>query len=72
MSNDLGQGVTRTALEVIGNIDAMILAIEKASAEERVTADQLIAIHRALLERAPNPEIAGRIRTKQNWIGGND
>ena len=59
VSNELGQGTTRTALEVIGNIDAMILAIENANAEERVTVDQLIGIHRALIERAPNPEIAG-------------
>lgn len=29
-------------------------------------------IHRVLLERAPNSQIAGRFRTSQNWIGGND
>jgi Fic family protein len=29
-------------------------------------------IHRVLLERAPNPQIAGRFRASQNWIGGND
>jgi Fic family protein len=33
----------------------------------------MVAIHRRLMERAPNAErIAGQIRASQNWIGGND
>ena len=31
-----------------------------------------LEIHRVLLERAPNSQRAGRFRTSQNWIGGND
>ena len=31
--------------------------------------EQLVGIRRALLERG-HPGIAGRIRTEQNWIGG--
>jgi Fic family protein len=72
VSSDIGQKAAPTALEVIGNIDAMQLAIENATAEESVGVDQIVAIHRALLEQAPNAHIAGRIRTEQNWIGGND
>ena len=72
VSSDIGQKAAPTALEVIGNIDAMQLAIENATAEESVGVDQIVEIHRALLEQAPNSHIAGRIRTEQNWIGGND
>jgi Fic family protein len=61
-----------TALEVLANIDAMQVALEEAATVERVTPDQIIAIHRRLMEKAPNAKIAGQIRTRQNWIGGND
>ena len=61
-----------TALEVLANVDAMELALHEAAAVERFTVDQITAVHRRLLEKAPNARIAGRIRTRQNWIGGND
>ena len=72
VSNDIGQKAAPTALEVLGNIDAMQLAIETATAEQSVGVAQIVEIHRALLEQAPNSHIAGRIRTEQNWIGGNN
>lgn len=72
VSNEIGQRATPTALEVLGNIDAMQLAIENATAEEAVGVEQIVEIHRVLLERAPNSHIAGHIRAEQNWIGGND
>lgn len=72
VSNDTGQGASQTALEVIANIDAMQLAIEKATSEETFDVDQIVDIHRALLERATNSHIAGNVRRVQNWIGGND
>jgi Fic family protein len=72
VSSDIGQRATPTALEVLGNIDAMLFAIENATAEESVGVEQVVDIHRALLAPAPNSHIAGRIRTEQNWIGGND
>lgn len=71
-AQDLGQKAARTALEVLGNIDAMQLAIERATVDASVDVGQIIGIHRALLEQAPNRHIAGRVRTRQNWIGGND
>lgn len=61
-----------TALEVLANIDAMVLAVEQAAEAETFTEDGILAIHRRLLERAPHRHIAGRLRTQQNWIGGND
>jgi Fic family protein len=72
VASEVGQRATPTALEVLGNIDAMQLAIENATAEESIGIQQIVEIHRALLERAPNSHVAGRIRTEQTWIGGND
>lgn len=61
-----------TAMEVLANIDAMVLAVDKA-AEARVFRErEILAIHRRLLEHAPHKHIAGRLRSEQNWIGGND
>lgn len=62
-----------TAREVLANIDAMVLAVDEVSAVERFGEDEILAIHRRLLEGAPHgSRIAGRFRTTQNWIGGND
>jgi Fic family protein len=61
-----------TATEVLANIDAMVLAMDEAADVARFGEVELLAIHRRLLERAPHRHIAGRIRTTQNWIGGND
>ena len=60
------------ALEMLANIDAMQLAIEQSSTERELSLEQILAIHRALLERAPGFAGAGKLRTGQNWIGGND
>ena len=48
VSSDIGQRATPTALEVLGNIDAMLFAIEKRIAEESVGVEQVVDIHRAL------------------------
>jgi Fic family protein len=61
-----------TALEVIANIDAMELAVHEVAARERFGMEEILAIHRRLMENAPNAHVAGKIRTRQNWIGGND
>lgn len=67
-----GRRIGSTALEVMGNIYAMELAIDEAAAQPEFTGDDVLAIHHKLMERAANPRIAGRFRTVQNWIGGND
>lgn len=67
-----GQTVGVTAMEVLANIDAMVLAVDEATVVERFGIPQIISIHRRLMERAANKRIAGQIRTQQNWIGGND
>lgn len=61
-----------TAAEVLANIDAMVLAVDDAAESKRFGRSQIVAIHRRLLEHAPHKRIAGRLRTSQNWIGGND
>jgi Fic family protein len=61
-----------TAVEVLANIDAMVLAVDEAADVERFGEGEILAIHQRLLERAPHRHIAGLVRTAQNWIGGNN
>lgn len=60
----------QVAVEVLGNIAAMESAIELASGSAAFDRDDLLSIHRTLMERSPTPELGGMIRTEQNWIGG--
>lgn len=69
---DTGRRISRTTAEILANIDAMELAIEKAVAAARFDRDHVLAIHRRLMEHAPNRHVGGCVRTEQNWIGGND
>ena len=71
-NQETGRRVGSGAAEILANIDAMQLAIERASDLEGVRPADLQNIHRVLLQHAPNSQIAGRFRTSQNWIGGND
>lgn len=71
-SQETGRRVSTGAAEILANIDAMQLSIERAADLEGIRPADLQDIHRVLLERAPNSQIAGRFRTSQNWIGGND
>ncbi len=71
-NQEMGRRVGSNAAEILANIDAMQLAIERAAELEKVSAADYLAIHRVLLERALNSQIAGRFRSSQNWIGGND
>lgn len=61
-----------TANEILANMAAMETAISEAAAAEHFGEDQLLLIHQRLMEHAPHPGIAGRFRTSQNWIGGNN
>lgn len=65
-----GEPRDRVAVEILGNIDAMQAAINRGAAGERIGLDDLVAIHRTLMSRSPTPELAGVVRTEQNWIGG--
>jgi hypothetical protein len=69
---DLGANVSATAREVLANIDAMTFAVAEATADDRVSVERVVDIHRVLMENSPRAEIAGKVRDQQNWIGGND
>lgn len=71
-ADDAGRNVGKEAAEVLGNIDAMQLSIERAAESADLGPADLLAIHRMLLERSPGRADPGRFRDGQNWIGGND
>ncbi|ROQ37300.1 Fic family protein [Frondihabitans sp. PhB188] len=59
-----------TAGEVIGNIDAMRLVIERIQSGHEIVLDDILSTHRELMRKSATPEIGGRLRQGQNWIGG--
>ncbi len=59
-----------TAVEVLGNIKAMAWALSTVGPGDDITLDTLFEAHRRLLAGGPLEEVAGRVRTTQNWIGG--
>lgn len=61
-----------TARAVVSNIHAMEAAIRLASEGGEFHVDDLLTIHSKLLVMTRDAEIAGRIRARQNWIGGSD
>lgn len=71
-AHDAGRNVGREALEILANIDAMQLAIERATEAADLGPADLLAIHRVLLEGAADHANPGCFRDGQNWIGGND
>ena len=66
----VGRRVGARAREVIGNVEAMQLAIGRAAAVDQLSPRELLSIHEVLM-RGQLPT-AGQMRTVQNWIGGND
>jgi Fic family protein len=69
---DVGEGRVSATVEVIANIDAMETAIHEASERSDFGIPEIVRIHERLMLKSPHPHLAGRIRTRQNWIGGND
>jgi Fic family protein len=61
-----------TAVEVLGNIDAMVHGIEQIHVGDEINRDVLLEIHRRLLVRTRFEHYGGTLRTEQNWIGGSD
>lgn len=58
-----------TAELVIGNVRAMEQAIALAAEPRPLTRDDIVAIHRTLLEGTIDQPIAGVVREEQSWIG---
>lgn len=69
--DDIGRKASTEALQILANVDAMQFAIEETAGAPRITPYEIVDIHRVLMERS-HPRIAGRLRDRQNWIGGND
>ena len=65
-----GDAADRIAVEVLANVAAMEAAVELGSSTDTITVDDLLGIHRTLMEQSVTPDISGVVRTVQNWIGG--
>ena len=63
---ELGRKDKHNATEIVGNVAAMLAALALA---DHLDQDAILAMHRALLSDV-RPEIAGRWREEQVWIGG--
>jgi len=61
-----------TAEAVLGNIEAMALAVDELATRELLTVEDVLAVHRALLSHTNQRDSGGELRTTQNWIGGSD
>ncbi|HUE86984.1 MAG TPA: Fic family protein [Vicinamibacterales bacterium] len=64
--------VSPTAVDILANINAMETAIHDASSVATFGVQEIVSIHERLLEKSVYSHLAGRIRSEQNWIGGND
>lgn len=65
-----GVGNDDTALQIVGNVRAMEQSIALASEPREVTLDDLLAVHRTLLEGTRDEHLGGKVRDEQNWVGG--
>lgn len=63
---ELGSAEKRNATEIVGNVDAMKAALALA---DRLDSQAILRMHEALVARH-DPEIAGKWRAEQVWIGG--
>jgi Fic family protein len=61
-----------TAAEVLSNIDAMSEAISEIGPGDPISVATLLTFHQRLLGTTRQAQQAGRLRDKQNWIGGSD
>ena len=59
-------------VEVLGNIEAMLWAVEAVPPGGAITVEIVLEAHRRLLAGTRLAEHGGRTRTVQNWIGGSD
>ena len=66
-----GKG-SQTAIDILDNVNAMELAIAETARTDHFDQESILMIHRRLMAHDQRRQIAGRFRTEQNWIGGND
>lgn len=71
LAQELGERASDvTAEEVLGNIEAMNGAISEVGPGDQITVDTLLRFHRRLMVSYRDRDHAGKLRQKQNWIGG--
>lgn len=61
-----------TAEAVLGNVEAMRLAVMSLSERDDITVEDILKLHDELMRHSDHPDLGGQTRTEQNWIGGND
>jgi Fic family protein len=66
-----GEARDATARAVLGNVAAMERAMALADQRRPMRLEDLLDVHRALMQETPDPRGAGELRERQNWIGGN-
>jgi Fic family protein len=72
-ARDLGERTgDAMAVEVLSNIDAMSEAIGEVGPGDPISVSTLLNFHHRLLGSTRQAQLAGRLREKQNWIGGSD
>jgi Fic family protein len=67
---EAGIGRDDTARQIVGNVRAMENAIARASEPRDFELDDLLEIHRRLLQATRDEHLGGVVREEQNWIGG--
>jgi Fic family protein len=71
LAHELGERTPSvTAEEVLGNIEAMNGAISEIGPGDQITVNTLLRFHRRLMISSRDRGYAGKLRQKQNWIGG--
>lgn len=71
LAQELGeQTLDVTAEEVLGNIEAMNGAVSEIGPGDQITVDTMLRFHRRLMVSSRDRGHAGKLRQKQNWIGG--
>ena len=61
----------QTAIEVLGNIEAMAWGIAEVSPGGEISGEAVLETHRRLVAGTTIEEHGGTVRRMQNWIGGN-
>ena len=70
-ARQLGEGSRdATALEVLGNVDAMAWGVDAVEPGGSIALEVLLEVHRRLVTGTRLALHGGRVRTVQNWIGG--
>lgn len=62
----------RRAMEILGNVRAMDAAVAFGSTQRDFTPQNLLEMHRLIMEHSQRPDLGGDLRTSQNWIGGSN